>query len=188
TSRRVGNAAGPDFGAGPAAGSTSAAALPRPWQGISYSPSERGGADVRRLFDFAAAPAPTPGPGERAREARSEGRVGGGVLVERRGECGFIYGPVVVEPPTGAEPLEVAAHLVAALLEEASGLQMATLFTRPQGLDRVWVRSGFVPVPEAFLPEGLRGRPGTGLHAWRRPGTYTIAVPEAERRGPRHRG
>jgi hypothetical protein len=188
TSRRVGNAAGPDAGATPAAGSASAPALPRTWQGISYRSSEAGAPDVRRLFDFAGAPAPTPGPGELAWEARGDERVVGGVLVERRGECGFIYGPVVVEPPAGTEPLEVAAHLVAALLEEATGLRMVTLFTRPQGLDRVWVRSGFVPVPEAFLPEGLRGRPGTGLHAWRRPGTYTIAVPEVERRGPRHRG
>jgi hypothetical protein len=121
-------------------------------------------------------------------EAQADGRLVGGVLVERRGDFGFIHGPVVVEPPSEGGPMEVAAHLVAALLDEATGLKMTTLFTRPQGLDRVWVRSGFVPVPEAFLPDGLKGRAGTGLHAWRRPGSYTIAAPDAEGRGPRRRG
>ena len=37
----------------------------------------------------------------------------------------------------------------------------------PGGLDRVWVRLGFIPVPEAELPEALRGRPGIGLFGWR---------------------
>jgi hypothetical protein len=135
---------------------------------------------VRRLFDFAGAPAPAPGPGELAWEALAGDRLLGGALVERRGEQGFIHGPVVVEPPADTEPLEIAGQLVAAILGEASDLAMTTLYTRPQGLDRVWVRSGFVPVPEAFLPESLRGRPGSGLHAWRRPGTYTVATPGAE--------
>jgi hypothetical protein len=141
---------------------------------------------VRQLFDFAGAPAPPPGPSELAWEAVADDRLLGGALVERHGEHGFIHGPVVVEPPPGTEPLEVAGQLVAALLGEATDLRMSTLFTRPQGLDRVWVRLGFVPVPEAFLPDALRGRPGSGLHAWRRPGTYTIATPDAE--GGRRRG
>jgi hypothetical protein len=29
------------------------------------------------------------------------------------------------------------------------------------------VRLGFIPVPEAELPETLRGRPGIGLFGWR---------------------
>lgn len=116
-----------------------------------------------------------------------EGRLVGGVLAERQGEHAFIHGPVVVGPPPGVEPLEVAAQLVAPLLEEAGGAQLNTLFTRPQGLDRIWVRFGFVPVPEASLPAVFRSRPGTGLHAWRRPGTYTIATPDAEG-GRRRRG
>jgi hypothetical protein len=190
TSRRSGDGRGPDVAADHAvvSGSAPAAPPPRTWQGIDYGPCQVGGAEVRRLFDFAGAPTPTPGPGELGWEARADGRLVGGVLVERRGDCGLIYGPVVIEPPSAAEPMEVAAQLVAALLDHATGLQMTTLFSRPQGLDRVWVRSGFVPVPEAFLPEGLRGRPGSGLHAWRRPGTYTIAAPDAEGRGPRRRG
>jgi hypothetical protein len=168
----------------PAAGSI-ATPPPRTWQGILYRPCQAGAAGVRQLFDFAGAPAPPPGPAELAWEALAGERIVGGVLVERLTEQGFVHGPVVVEPPAGVEPLEVAAQLVAALLGHAAALSMSTLFTRPQGLDRVWVRLGFVPVPEAFLPEPLRGRPGSGLHAWRRPGTYTVAVPDAEGRGRR---
>ncbi len=155
---------------------------PRTWQGILYRPCQAGGAEARRLFDFAGAWTPPPSAGELGWEAVAEERVVGGVLVERQGEQGFVHGPVVVEPPAGAEPLEVAAQLVAPLLDEATAAGLNTLFTRPQGLDRLWVRFGFVPVPEASLPASLRGRPGTGLHAWRRPGSYTIATPDLERR------
>jgi len=49
----------------------------------------------------------------------------------------------------------------------------------------VWVRLGFVPMPEAFLPSPLRGRPGSGLHAWRRPGTYAVPLPDPEGEGRR---
>jgi hypothetical protein len=31
----------------------------------------------------------------------------------------------------------------------------------------VWVREGFIPVPEAELPRELQGRPGLGLFGWR---------------------
>jgi hypothetical protein len=149
-----------------------------------YRPCQAGAAGVRQLFDFAGAPVPAPTPGELGWEAVAGERIVGGVLAERLGEHGFVHGPVVVEPPAGIEPMDVAAQLVAPLLGQATELRMSTLFTRPQGLDRVWVRLGFVPVPEAFLPEPLRGRPGSGLHAWRRPGTYQVAVPDREgRRG-----
>lgn len=160
---------------------------PRTWQGITYRPSQAGAPAVRRLFQFAGAFAPDPTPEELAWEATVDERVLGGVLVERRGEQGLIHGPVVVDPPAPSEPLEVAAQLVAVLIEAGRAGHMDTLFARPQGLDRVWVRLGFVPMPENSLPPGLRGRPGTGLHAWRRPGSYEIALP-AEDRGRRGRG
>ena len=70
-------------------------------------------------------------------------------------------------PGKPADPLEVAAQLVAAALDHATALGGVTVFARPQGLDRVWVRFGFVPVPEVTLPPTLAGRTGAGLYAWR---------------------
>ncbi len=160
---------------------------PRTWQGLVFRSCQVGAAEVRRLFDFAGAWVPAPTAGEIAWEAEGAGRLVGGVLVERHSEHGFIHGPVVIEPPGGAEPLEVAARLAAPILETAVESALNTLFTRPQGLDRLWVRCGFVPVPEATLPASLRERPGTGLFAWRRPGTYTIATPDVEGRHRRAR-
>lgn len=165
---------------GPAVEPTSGALAPRTWHGISYRPCQAGAIEVRRLFRFAGAWAPLPEAHELAWEAESEGRVLGGVLAERRGAHAFVHGPVVVEPPAGLEPIAIADQLVAALLSQARAVGLDTLFARPQGLDRVWVRAGFVPVPEATLPADLRDRPGTGLHAWRRPGTYHVATPDAE--------
>jgi hypothetical protein len=161
---------------------------PRTWQGIVYRPCQAGAAAVRRLFQYAGAFAPALEPEELAWEAEAAGRPVGGVLVERRGPHGMIHGPVVVEPPTGTEPLEVAAQLVAAVLTEVAAAGLDTLYARPQGLDRVWVRAGFVPMPEATLPDSLRGRPGAGLHAWRRPGSYVVASPERGAPGFRARG
>jgi hypothetical protein len=65
------------------------------------------------------------------------------------------------------DPLEVAAQLVAAALDHAAALGVVTVFARPGGLDRIWVRFGFIPVPEVTLPAPLAGRPGVGLYAWR---------------------
>jgi hypothetical protein len=89
----------------------------------------------------------------------------------------MLFGPVIdmrVEPPglarEGAatpDPIDVASQLVAAAIDHATALGAATLYTRPQGLDRVWVRFGFIPVPEVALPPALTGRPGAGLYAWR---------------------
>jgi N-acetylglutamate synthase-like GNAT family acetyltransferase len=76
----------------------------------------------------------------------------------------FLHGPVVTSEST---PLEIAAQLVAAALDHASALGARTVFARPQSLDRVWVRFGFIPVPEGALPAVLAGRPGRGLFAWR---------------------
>jgi hypothetical protein len=145
---------------------------------VLYRPSQAGAGSARRLFRFAGAFAPEPGPGEIAWEAEAAGRLVGAVIVERHGEQGMIHGPVVVEPPADVDALEVAAQLVAPLTESGLVPPLHVLYARPQGLDRVWVRFGFVPVPEAVLPESLRGRPGTGLHLWRQPGTYAVAMPQ----------
>ncbi|MFQ5898834.1 MAG: hypothetical protein ACE5JN_11400 [Candidatus Methylomirabilia bacterium] len=88
----------------------------------------------------------------------------GALMVERSGSAGLIHGPVVVE---SGDPIEVAAQLLTAALPDATARGVQTLFARPQGLDRVWVRLGFIPVPEADLPPTLKGRPGMGLFAWR---------------------
>jgi hypothetical protein len=169
----------------PAAGSAPTVPEPRIWQGVVYRPCQVGAPAVRQLFQFAGAYAPASDAEELAWEAEGAGRILGGVLCERDGSYGFIHGPVVVEPPAGTEPLEVAAQLVAPLVDLARVLPLDSLFTRPQGLDRVWVRLGFVPMPEAFLPPTLRGRPGSGLHVWRRPGTYAVPVPDSEGEGRR---
>jgi hypothetical protein len=72
---------------------------------------------------------------------------------------------------------------VAAALDHAVALGAETLFTRPQGLDRVWVRFGFIPVPESTLPVGLAGRSGVGLYAWRG-GSALWTLREAPRETP----
>jgi len=169
----------------PAAAPAPGVLEPRTWQGVVYRLCQGGASAVRELFRFAGAYAPDPDPAELAWEAVAEGRTIGGLLCERRGAHGFVHGPVVVAPPSGVEAIEVAAQLAAPLLDAAPSLGLDTLFTRPQGLDRVWVRLGLVPVPEAFLPADLRGRPGSGLHAWRRPGTYAVPVASAESDGRR---
>jgi hypothetical protein len=169
----------------PAAGSAPSVPEPRTWQGITYRPCQGGAPAVRQLFQYAGAFAPDPEPHEIAWEARAGDRLVGGVLCERRGAEGFIHGPVVVDPPEGVEAIEVAALLVAPLIETARAVPLDSLFSRPQGLDRVWVRLGFVPMPEAFLPAALRGRPGSGLHVWRRPGTYAVPVADVEGEGRR---
>src|SRR5438093_1431367 len=64
----------------------------------------------------------------------------------------MLHGPVVIAE---TEQLEIAAQLVAAALDHATASGIATVFARPQGLDRVWVRYGFIPVPESTLPAGL---------------------------------
>jgi hypothetical protein len=64
-------------------------------------------------------------------------------------------------------PLDVAAQLVAAALDHATALDVDTVFARPQGLDRVWIRFGFIPVPEGALPSVLSSGTAIGLYAWR---------------------
>ena len=76
---------------------------------------------------------------------------------------------MVVTPPgpQSEAAVEVAGRRVGDALEQAQADGIDTVYTRPQGLDRIWVRSGFIPVPEAELPKDLRGRPGVGLFGWR---------------------
>jgi hypothetical protein len=146
--------------------SLAAATIPRVWQGTGYRPLPDPSV-ARALFDFAALSWP-------ARAALAWGafvakppageRLVGALLGEAHERAMFLHGPVV----TGSEdPLETAAQLVAAVLDHAGALGAETVFTRPQGLDRVWVRFGFIPVPESTLPAALAGRPGAGLYAWR---------------------
>ena len=186
SSRTGGRAAGrrpdasgpsPDEASGGSAVATSslaAATLPRVWQGVGYRPL----ADVeraRRLFDYAATSWP-----ERtalawgAWKAGADGeRLVGAVAAERHAAAAMLHGPVVVTEELGrrdgepAEPLEIAGQLLGAAIDHATALGATTLYARPQGLDRVWVRFGFIPVPEVALPSALAGRPGAGLYAWR---------------------
>jgi len=120
---------------------------------------------ARPLFDFAAVPWPLSDNLAVAWGATDGGqRLIGAVIGERGGPAMLLHGPVLrVE----TEPMEVAAQLVAAILEHAVASGVVTLFARPQSLDRVWIRFGFIPVPEGTLPPDLAGRPGGGLYAWR---------------------
>jgi hypothetical protein len=160
---------------GPAAGlapapSLASATLPRVWQGIGYRPLPDA-AVARPLFDFAAVPWPAPRDlafawGAWTAGARGE-RLVAALVAERAGTAAFVHGPVIATDGDPVPPLEVAAQLTAAALDHASALGSVTVYARPQGLDRVWVRFGFIPVPESTLPAGLAGRPGAGLFAWR---------------------
>jgi hypothetical protein len=136
------------------------------WQGVGYRPL----ADVaaaRALLDFAAIAWPA-GPiafGWGAFTAAADGeRLVGALLAERADTAAFLHGPVVI---TEDDPREVATQLVAAVLDHAAAAGCTTVYARPHGLDRIWVRFGFIPLPESTLPPALAGRPGVGLFAWR---------------------
>ncbi|HTI54807.1 MAG TPA: hypothetical protein VMC04_11280 [Verrucomicrobiae bacterium] len=121
------------------------------------------------LFRFAGAWSPPPADVVAGWGAWEEDRLVGALLMERAGATAMLHGPVVVAPPaTPAEDvLGVAGRLTAEALTHAASVGIETVFARPQSLDRVWVRAGFIPVPEAELPRPLRGRPGLGLFGWR---------------------
>ena len=143
------------------------AALPRVWQGVGYRPLPDAG-HARPLFEFAALPWPETDAiflAWGAFAASSDGeRLVGALVAERAGSDAMVHGPVVI---VETEPLEIAAQLVAAALDHATASAITTVFARPQGLDRVWVRYGFIPVPESTLPGGLARPAGAGLYAWR---------------------
>ncbi|HKQ67425.1 MAG TPA: hypothetical protein VJZ73_20570 [Methylomirabilota bacterium] len=120
---------------------------------------------ARPLFDFAAVPWPASDAVAVAWGATDGGqRLIGAVVGERSGPAMLLHGPVL---RAEAEPLEIASQLVAAVLDHATASGVVTLFARPLSLDRVWIRFGFIPVPETTLPSELTGRPGAGLYAWR---------------------
>jgi len=174
--------------------SLASATLPRVWQDVGYRPLADA-ARARALFDFAATP--WPDEVAFAWGAWMAGAAGecliGALAAERHATTAMLFGPIIDlradspsvgrdiatrgdSPTVGREgaptahqidPLEVAGQLVAAAIDHAAALGAATLYTRPQGLDRVWVRLGFIPVPEVALPPALAGRPGAGLYAWR---------------------
>jgi hypothetical protein len=91
----------------------------------------------------------------------------GALVAERAATTAIFYVVVRIERDIATEPLEIAAQLVAAAIDHASALGVKTIYARPQGLDRVWIRYGFMPVPEVALPAALAGRAGIGLYAWR---------------------
>src|SRR3989475_8231233 len=133
---------------------------------MGYGPS-RAAVMARRLFHFAAVPGPEADsalPWGGVTAGNGGERLVGGVVAERSGPAMLLHGPVVV---LETEPLEVASQLVAAVLDHATATGVLTVFARPQSLDRVWVRFGFIPVPESTLPPALAGRKGAGLYAWR---------------------
>ena len=146
----------------------------RTWGGLAYRPLDGPAESAAGLFRFAGAwspPAPDAGWG-----AWDGSRLLGAALLERAGGAAMMHGPVVVTPEPEAtpdhpdparDPLEIASQLLADVLDHAATARIDTVFARPQGLDRLWVRSGFIPVPEAELPGDLRGRPGAGLYGWR---------------------
>jgi hypothetical protein len=148
--------------------SLASATLPRVWQGVGYRPLPDT-LTARPLFDFAAVPWPESAGGAFGWGAYAVAGAGerlvGAVVAGRAAPNAMLYGPVVA---TDAEdPFEIAAQLVAVVLDHAAALAVETVFARPQGLDRVWIRYGFIPVPEGALPSPLGRRHGDGLYAWR---------------------
>jgi hypothetical protein len=146
------------------------ATSPRVWQSVGYR-SLQDGTPLRRLFDFAAVSWPEDEPCLAwAACAPDSTTIIGGLVAERDADAAMFAGPVVATDAAataGSDGLEVAAQLVAAALDHIRALGIRTVYARPQGLDRIWVRYGFIPVPESTLPHGLSGRPGAGLFAWR---------------------
>lgn len=152
----------------PASPSFAPLVSPQATEGVLFEPLTERAEEARRLFSYVGAWAPPPSKGEVAWGAsvgrEADQQLIGALLLEKKGAAGMLYGPVVVLiAGAGWKPIEVAAGLVA----QATGSGVETLFARPQGLDRVWVRFGFIPVPAADLPPAFKGRPGTGLFAWR---------------------
>lgn len=139
------------------------------WEGLAFRPLGEPGREARELFGFVGAWAPPSGDVVAGWGAWDIESLVGALLLERAGATAMIHGPAVAAPPEADSELAVdaAAGLVALALGWAGTEKVETLFARPQGLDRVWVRVGFIPVPEVELPEELKGRPGIGLFGWR---------------------
>lgn len=145
------------------------ATRPRAWEDFTLRPL----ADAmlaRPLFDFAAMPWPDPDSiafGWGASPTGSDDLVAV-VLAERAGRAVLLHGPLVRIDRLGTvDPLQVASQLLRPVLDHAAALGADTAFTRPHGLDRVWIRFGFIPVPESALPAAFAGHAGAGLYGWR---------------------
>ena len=140
-----------------------------PAAGLGYRTITGGWDAARELFRFTGASAPAPADVYAGWGAWDGDRLVGTLLMERAGRTAMLHGPVVVAPPGMAaeDMLGVAEALTREGLGQATSAGIETIFARPQGLDRVWIRVGFIPVPEAELPRDLRGRPGPGLFGWR---------------------
>jgi hypothetical protein len=139
------------------------------WEGLAFRPLGEPGREARELFGFVGAWAPPSGDVVAGWGAWDGDALVGAVLVERAGQTAMLHGPAVASPP-GGDPesaVDGAAGLVALALAWAETEKVETLFARPQSLDRVWVRFGFIPVPEVELPQELKKRPGIGLFGWR---------------------
>jgi hypothetical protein len=136
---------------------------------VSYRALTPPWAPALALFTFAGAWAPLPESLASGWGAWDGERLCGALLAERAGASVMLHGPVVVASPEASPELgiEVANQLVTEALSHAQAAVIETFFTRPQGLDRIWIRFGFIPVPEVELPPALRGRPGLGLFGWR---------------------
>ena len=139
------------------------------WGEVSYRSLGAPWGDALELFRFAGAWAPEPEGIDCAWGAADGGRLCGALVTERATSYAMLHGPVVVAPPNAAPEaaLDVATELLLAALQHLPTQGIDTVVTRPQGLDRLWVRQGFIPIPEAELPRALRGRPGQGLFGWR---------------------
>jgi hypothetical protein len=139
------------------------------WDSLDFRALAEPGRDAREIFGFVGAWAPPVADVATGWGAWNGETLVGAVLLERAGGAAMLHGPVITVPP-GADPepaVDAAADLVSRALASTEAEKIETIFARPQGLDRVWVRLGFIPVPEAELPEALRGRPGIGLFGWR---------------------
>jgi hypothetical protein len=139
------------------------------WEGLAFRPLGEPGREARELFGFVGAWAPPSGDVVAGWGAWDGDALVGAVLVERAGQTAMLHGPAVASPPGGnpESAVDGAAGLVALALAWAETEKVETLFARPQSLDRVWVRFGFIPVPEVELPQELKKRPGIGLFGWR---------------------
>jgi len=139
------------------------------WRELQYRALATPWDPALELFRFAGAWAPSREQIEWAWGAWDGERLSAALLIERTDASAMVHGPVVVAPSEASpeSALEAASEMLAAVLQHAADQGIDTVFTRPQGLDRIWVRHGFIPVPEAELPAGLRGRPGVGLFGWR---------------------
>jgi hypothetical protein len=143
------------------------AVRPRHWQGLDLHPLADA-TQARPLFEYAAVPCPEPAGVAFGWGATAGGALLAAVLAERAGRAVMLHGPLVkLDGAAPSDPLQLASQLLAAALDHMVALGADTAFARPQGLDRVWIRFGFIPVPEAALPAAFVRNTGAGLYGWR---------------------